>query len=206
MRIWRVAAVALALVLACAACSSAANTGGSANEPTTNATRPVNLVVMGSNLTLGNSLDDTLRDAWPRLLFDTLPPGSRFVNAATDPAPIVDALHDQVPIVEEVRPDVTALVLGSDDVILETSVTTFRREFSTLIARVAAKSGRTLVGSIPAIGVPGSDAAPYNAVISDVAAMYHAQLVDLSPIRAQEADTPQHRSIAAAFEAALAHR
>ena len=71
---------------------------------------------------------------------------------------------------------------------------------------VAAKSGRTLVGSIPAIGVPGSDAAPYNAVISDVAAMYHAQLVDLSPIRAQEADTPQHRSIAAAFEAALAHR
>jgi lysophospholipase L1-like esterase len=201
-----VTAVVLGLVLACGACTSRGSAGRSANEPTTPAARPIQLVVMGSDVTLGDSLDDALRDAWPRLLFDSLPPGSRLVNAASDLATARAALRDQAPIVEEVRPDVVAAILGTDDVVDKTPLTTFRREFSALIARVAAKSGRVLVGNLPAIGITRAGAAPYNAVIADVAAEYHVQLVDLSEVQAQDAGTTQHRSIAAAFETALAQR
>jgi lysophospholipase L1-like esterase len=195
----------VAQVLVCGACSSSGGgTGGTANEPTTSATHPVKLVVMGSDLALGDSLDDSLRDAWPRLLFRSLPTGSSFVNAATDRATLADALQDQVPIVEEARPDIVVLLLGSDDVIERTPLTTFRRQFAELLARAVARSGRVLVGNLPAIGVDHTEVDPYNAAIADVAGTYHVQLVDLSQVQGQNADRPQHRSIAAAFEAAFA--
>lgn len=74
-----------------------------------------------------------------------------------------DVLADQVPFLEEVRPDVTVVAVGANDVLRGTPPWAFRPVFAELIDRLAAASGQVVaaglgdLGAIPRLQRPLSD-------------------------------------------------
>lgn len=205
-------AAAVVAVVTLTACHGTASNGPAASATTV--ARPERFVVVGSDLTLGDGLDDPIRDAWPRLVFaQSFPLGSFYTNVAGDQATAADAVSRQAPLVEQLRPEVTAILLGADDVRLHTPTADFSAALEALVNRVKAASTRVLLGDIPAVGVTAADAAPYNLAIGQVASDTGVPLVELSSIgsgrdsiAAGAGDAAEHRAIARAFEAALAGR
>ena len=140
---------------------------------------PFSFVSMGGSETEGDGLTDRIRAAWPYVFFrETLPRETTFVNAAIDDSTLEHALTDQVPLVEENRPDLVAIFLGVDDLREHTPLDTFRTRLDEIMTRVdRAGVKRVLIGLLPA--VYGADAPEYNGAIRNVAGAHHAVLVPL---------------------------
>jgi hypothetical protein len=200
----RRASALLALVLLGGACTHASRTSSRATAP---AGEPLAFVSMGGSETEGDGLADRFRAAWPyRFFHDTLPRETTFVNAAFDDATVAHTLVDQVPIIEELRPQLVAMFIGLDDLRDNTPIETFRRDLDTLLERIDdAGVRRVLVGDIPT-GY-GRNAEQYNRAIRTAAQTHGADSVALAGISVRqstgdvppELDTASHRLIADAF-------
>jgi lysophospholipase L1-like esterase len=172
-------AAAFASLLLFAACNAdGGNNGRSTARAPVAVEQTQTLVVMGSSATVGEGLDQPLQESWPRILHrEAFPRATVLVNAATDTSTVADAIRDQLPVAEELRPDVVAIWLGQADLSLGTAVGDFERDLRTLVQRVRAVGARVLLGNLPDTGTPRADA--YDAAIARVARDTGATLVDV---------------------------
>lgn len=203
--------VTLALVIVLTACSTGSrSTKGPTSAPSTGPV--ITVVALGGSATEGDGVRDRLRNAWPYLVFRTAFPRSTiFVNGALDEATLQHALTTQVPLADQVNPDVVEVWLGANDVTARTPISVFRSEFRRLLGLLHPSGARrVLVADLPpALG----NVAPYNAAIHSEVSAAHAELVSLTDTAVTVAptdgltpqpDAPSHGLIAAAFERQIA--
>ncbi len=129
------------------------------------------VVAFGSDLTIGNGLDDPLRQAWPYLyVAQAFPLGTKFVNGATEAATVADAERDQAGLIDQVSADVVAILLGTDDVRAQTPIDAFESALSRIVSDAKSHGvARLLLAEIPRVGFDAAAIAPYNAAINRVA-------------------------------------
>ena len=203
------ASTALVLVFAFGACSESHPAPNATNNSTGKSTI---LVTIGGSATEGDGVPDRFRDAWPYILFDeAFPISTSLVNAALDDATVARAQADQLPLAREVKPQVVAIWLGTDDLAQHTPVAYFSSELRTLIEELRATGAqRILVADLPRAF--GAGVREYDTAIRRVVQSTNATFVELenAPISlvtdrgsAEQPDTASHRVIATAFEQAL---
>ena len=204
------ACTSLGLVLVLSGCTAGTHRSpGLARAVNAKATT---LLTIGGSATEGDGLPDRLHDAWPYLFFDeAFPVSTSLVNAALDDATVKNAQADQVPLAQEVRPQVVAVWLGIDDLAEHTPIDQFASELRALIEELRATGAqRILVADLPRVF--GVGAVSYNAAIRRVVQSTNATLVELEnaaislvPSRglADQPDAAAHRVIVSAFEQAL---
>jgi lysophospholipase L1-like esterase len=170
------------------------------------------LLTIGGSATEGDGLPDRLHDAWPYLLWDqAFPVSTSLVNAALDDATIKNAQADQLPLAQEVKPQVVAVWLGIDDLAQHTPIDQFAAELRALIDELRATGAqRILVADLP--DAFGAGAVSYNTATRSVVQSTKATLVELehaaisiAPSRglADQPDAAAHRVVVSAFEQAL---
>jgi lysophospholipase L1-like esterase len=199
----------IALLMSLTACSRAASrvplTSADANA------KPTTLVTIGGSATEGDGVPDRYRQAWPYLLFhEAFPLSTSLVNAALDGATVANAPVEQVPVAQEVKPDVVAVWLGADDLSGHSPVGQFAAGLRTVIEDLrAAGVHRILVADLPSAY---GDVSPYDAAIRDVVRSTKTTLVDIQDAAitiapgdrfAAQPDVASQRVIADAFEQGL---
>ena len=198
------------LVIALAACSGARPASPFAS-PEANR-KPTTLFTIGGSATEGDGVSNRYRDAWPYLLFNESFAGSTsLVNAALDGATAANALLDQLPLAQEVKPSTVAIWLGADDLRQRTPIGRFTNELQHLIEELRAGGAhQILVADLPS--AYGHDAQPYNTAIRRAVAATNTTLVEIqhTPISLAPTDglsdqptTASDKLIAGAFEHAL---
>jgi lysophospholipase L1-like esterase len=137
---------ALAVALVASACSG----GRPKTLPASAAGRAVRYVALGGGDTLGEGTEDSLRDAWPQVLFRTaLPRAATFVNFASTGATSEDVLDRQVPEALALNPDLVTISIF-DDAFTDTPVTTFETRLRDIVSRFrAGRNVKVLVANIP---------------------------------------------------------
>ena len=203
--------VVVAALVVVVGCSS---NGGPATAPpvTTTAAAGPKMLFIGSGITVGDRIADPLRNAWPRLVFtEAFPPGAIFVNAATRQATFASAVNTQLPIAENLHPDVAFVWLGTNDLYADLTAGEIENAAKALLAGLrSAGATRIYVGGMPNITNSRLPTGTTNAAIRDAAAQAGATFVDLGGVRvAVESDgdviptKPVHRAVATEFEHAL---
>jgi lysophospholipase L1-like esterase len=171
------------------------------------------LLIMGSAASIGDQLDEPLQDSWPRVFYrEAFPRATVLVNAAGRSSTVLDAQRDQLPLAQELRPDVVAIWLGQADLVIGTPVALFETELATLVQRVRETGARVLLANLTAHGASAARTAAFNDAVADVARAQDATLVDLFHTRISTLatvndtfapDVAGHRAIARAFTDAL---
>jgi len=204
----RALVVALAAAIAASACASDPKRTGA---PAATRAAPHSVIVFGSGVTVGDRLDDAIRDAWPRLVFDeSFPLGSILVNAAMRHATFATALTDQLPLAASTRPDTALIWLGLNDVYAgETPATVAAGATALVTALERSGTRRVLIANLPTVD-GGRSVAATNLALGRAAARDGAVTVDLSALHVTADDSGDvvptkalHRRVADAFERAL---
>ncbi|MGI9118605.1 MAG: SGNH/GDSL hydrolase family protein [Acidimicrobiales bacterium] len=197
---WSLAACLVTVVVT--ACSG--GSGPTAGPMTGTAVAPgdvgdrVAFVTLGGDETLGQGLDDSLRQSWPQLLFrQALPQRTVHVNLAAPDATVAEALDNQLPAALELQPTLAAVWLTGADVAAGTPVRDYERNLD-LIVRQLQATARVVVATGPTVpGAPRS-VDPYNAAVRRVAEGSGADLVDLSALDTR-LDEPASARVAELF-------
>jgi lysophospholipase L1-like esterase len=110
----RLVATLLSLVVGMA-CTGGSPAPEAAVSPT--AGRPVVYAAVGASETAGVGTADPFRDAWPRVLWASLPPGSALYDLGVPGSTTEQALSEQLPQAVAVRPDVVTVWLNVNDLV-----------------------------------------------------------------------------------------
>lgn len=109
-------------------------------------------LAVGASETVGFGSDDPLREAWPRIVFEHLGVGARFVNAGIPDATVASALADEVPLAVETHPTLVSIWLNANDLIAGVPVGTYEAQLGDLIHRLRDGGRATvLVANTPAL-------------------------------------------------------
>jgi hypothetical protein len=199
---------ALVSALALVACSRPAGPNG-ASSATSSAPRREVLVAIGSRATLGDGLDNPLRDSWPQLLYhDAFPRSTVLINSANRSVTVERARGQALSIALEVHATVVAVWLGDLELGAGLEPSGFEAELDQLVTRLRDSGARVLVGNLPGAQ---SGVAAYNGAIARVVRARGATLVDLAAALSTHpesrpssaADGATSRIVAATFAAAL---
>jgi lysophospholipase L1-like esterase len=145
---------------------------------------------IGASDTAGTGADDPEREAWVALIFDRLPPGSRFVRLGVSGHLAGEALAYQVPRAEAARPDLVTVWLGVNDLNAGVPLERYAAGLDEILRRLTATGARVFVGNLPDLTkLPAyGDLSPvlllaeveqWNRAMADVAGRRGAVLVDL---------------------------
>jgi acyl-CoA thioesterase I len=134
---------ATALVLVLTAACTGAHHGSEAGVPATPG-RPVVYAAVGASETAGVGTADPFRDAWPRVLWRTLPLGSALYDLGVPGSTTEQALAEQVPQAVAVRPDVVTVWLNVNDLIAGVPPARYGAELEELVHRLR-RDGATTV-------------------------------------------------------------
>jgi lysophospholipase L1-like esterase len=140
--------VAVGLVVALAGCSGDPDDVSPTNV---GAGTPEVYVAIGSDQTVGTSLERPLVDAWPRLLYRArLDRSAVFVNVATEGSTVAQALEEQLPLVLELEPTMVTVWLNVNDLAAGVPAETYERQLAELV-RALRRGGQTevLVANVP---------------------------------------------------------
>jgi hypothetical protein len=203
------ALVALALLVTACGSDPGPSAAGARAATETTVERTQLLVTVGGSATFGDGLDESLRDGWPHVLHRTaFPRATVLVNAAVRRSTAREALEQQVPLVEELRPAVVAIWLGSVEVRSGSPVDEFAADLGAVVRRADATGARVLLANLPR--GPDLDVDAYNAAIARIASAQDVALVRLDTLAIGNTgqspflpDREGHRAIAAAFADAL---
>ncbi|HWH34520.1 MAG TPA: SGNH/GDSL hydrolase family protein [Acidimicrobiales bacterium] len=192
--------VAAGLALVAAACASGGEPAlGPTIPPADDAGPPVVFVALGGDETLGQGLDDQLRQSWPQVLLrDGLPRRAVHVNLASPGATAAQARAAQVPAALEVDPTLATVWLGGGDARVGTSPAAYRRGLDAVVAPLAEAGARVLVVLGPAAAGAG-----YDGATAGVVEGRGATLVDLRTLD-PALDAAAHRQVATAVAEAAA--
>ncbi|MBV8951256.1 MAG: SGNH/GDSL hydrolase family protein, partial [Actinobacteria bacterium] len=116
--------------------------------PKTPAPPPLAYVALGGGEVLGDGTDDSLRDAWPQVLFRTaLPRSATLVNFASSGATVDDLANRQVPLALATHPGLVTISLF-DDLFDGMSVATYEHTLQTAVHQLRTSGARVLLGNI----------------------------------------------------------
>ncbi|MGH9125066.1 MAG: SGNH/GDSL hydrolase family protein [Acidimicrobiales bacterium] len=206
LRATRAAALLAALALTAASCTPVKGKAlGTA--PPANLSAPKLYAAIGSSDARGTGTDVPLRQAWPQVLFATLPANFRFVNLALPDATVADVLAQSLPIAEDLRPALVTISLSVEDMLRQVPVATYEAELRTLLHALRATGATVLLANAPPVqDLPGylacldggtlacspriphpvapaatvaAEVTSYNRAITDVAQSEGAAVVDL---------------------------
>jgi lysophospholipase L1-like esterase len=139
-----VAVVAIAVV--CTACTSSNQKRSAVAGPAP----PRRLyVAVGASETRGEGTDNPLRQAWPQDLFRTLPAGYSFVNLGIPGATVADALAEELPLAESLRPTLVTVWLNVNDLLGLVGVDRYTSELTELISGLRSTGATVLVANTP---------------------------------------------------------
>jgi acyl-CoA thioesterase-1 len=128
----------LVLVLVLGAC-----TGGAATKEAA-APAPVSYLAVGASETVGVGADDPAAQAWPKVLFGTLPAGSTYTNVGVSGSTVSEALATQAPEVDRVKPDLATVWLNVNDALRLVPPATYEQQLRDLVHRLR-RGGATKV-------------------------------------------------------------
>jgi hypothetical protein len=204
-----IAAVAIAIGMFASGCTSGTRSSGT-GSPTTIAPPAETLAVIGTSASVGDGLQLPLQYSWPRLVFrEAFPRTSVFVNAAVSSESTHDALHDQVPLVEQLHPTVVVIWLGGVEVSQLDPPAQLEPDLRAVVDGARSTGARVLLADMPAY--PKTNVQPYNNVIDAIARDTGVTLVPLHALAIPWLNTGPlflptvegHRIIATAIEGAL---
>lgn len=138
-------ALALAMVLGLVLGGCSGGHRRAAGPPPEQPTRAVTYVAVGASESVGFGTADPLRQAWPRLFFQSaLPRQATFVNVAVPGATVADALAHQLADALAQSPDLVTVWLNVNDLIALVPVAEFERQLGSLVHDLR-RSGATKV-------------------------------------------------------------
>jgi lysophospholipase L1-like esterase len=148
-------------------------------------------VALGASDAVGVGATRPTEEGWVPLVRAGLPDNPHLVNLGISGATLEAVISQELPILEDVRPDIVTIWVGVNDLRAGVPLATFTQQLDTLLGRVAA-TGPT---AIAVLNVPDLQQVPdfqghdpttfdaevrqWNTTIADVAADYGARLVDL---------------------------
>ena len=195
----------LLLVLVTACTSAGDQTAATTIPPADDSGPPVVFVALGGGETTGLGLPDSLRQAWPQLLFgEALPRRAVHVNLSSPEATVAQALDAQVPAALELRPTLATVWLTSGDALAGTPLPRYERDLEVVVGRLLEEAGaRVLVAKGPAAPAGPASVEPYHAAVERVVERTGAELVDLSDLD-PDLGVAAHRQAADTFAEAIA--
>ncbi len=107
------------------------------NEPSTTQPTPEHpprYVAIGASDTVGSGADDPATQAWPKLVYDTLPAGTEYRNLGISGATVSVAIVDELPEALEADADVISVWLNANDIIVGVSADDYEDRLDMLIA------------------------------------------------------------------------
>jgi lysophospholipase L1-like esterase len=192
---WLLLAGLTGLLLSLAACSR--NPSGRAEV----------YVALGASDAVGIGATRPTEEGWVPLVRASLPGDPRLVNLGISGATLDAVIAQELPVLEDIRPDVVTIWVGVNDLRAGISLATFTEELDSLLGRVAA-TGPTKVA---VLNVPDLQQVPdfqghdpttfdaevrrWNATIADIAARHDARLVDLYGQSLELNEHPEYISI-----------
>lgn len=154
-RLTRAAAVLAVLALALAACTPVKGKA-LGKAPAADLSAPKIYVAIGSNDARGEGTEVPLRQAWPQVLFATLPTNYRFVNLALFDATVADALAESLPIAQSLHPALVTVSLSLQDIFHQVPVATYQAELGMLVHALRATGATVLLANAPPVeDLPG---------------------------------------------------
>lgn len=113
---------------------------------------PVRYVSIGASETDGVGTDDPFRDAWPRVFWRSLPPGSTLFNFGVAGSTAAQARREQVAEAVEVEPDVATVWLNVNDLVRGVPPTRFGRSLRAIVHELRGAGETTvLVANTPRV-------------------------------------------------------
>jgi lysophospholipase L1-like esterase len=153
---------------------------------------PFTYVAIGASDTVGVGADNPQTEGWPALIYDRLPPGSRFFRLGISGSTAREAVQDQLPHAESASPDLVTVWLAVNDFNEGVALGQYLSHLDEILRRVKATGARVFVANVPDLtGIPRyEDVDPealrshieeWNSAIARVVGTNRAILVDLWP-------------------------
>lgn len=145
---------------------------------------------LGASDTLGEGADDPLNEGWVTVLHGKLSASARLVSLGVPGATAAQALVEQVPRAEQLRPDLITVWLAVNDLRCGVPLKEYRRQLDGILGRLRTIPAEIFVGNLPDLtAVPDfqdldrqalrNEIGRWNAAIAEVAARHGAHVVDL---------------------------
>jgi acyl-CoA thioesterase-1 len=125
---------------------------GCADAPSRKAAapKPVTYLAVGASETIGVGADNPTEQAWPKVFFASLPPGSTYTNVGVSGTTVARALTEQAPEAERVKPDLVTVWLNVNDILRFVPDTTYETQLQDLVHRLRrGGQAKVLVANTP---------------------------------------------------------
>lgn len=139
----RPVALAVAITILGAACTGADPGQRTTRQPRA-AERPIVYAAVGASETAGIGTDDPFEDAWPRVLWRTLPTGSVLYDFGVGGSTTRQALREQTEVARAVDPDLATVWLNVNDLFSGIEPEPFGRKLRRIIHQLR-RGGHTTV-------------------------------------------------------------
>jgi lysophospholipase L1-like esterase len=140
----RGALVVLAVAMSAAACTGAGADRSVDAGTSPGAPRPVTYAAVGASETAGIGTEDPVEDAWPKVLWRTLPAGSVLYDFGVPGSTARQALREQVGSAIEVGADIATVWLNVNDLLHGVPPERFGRQLDAVVHGLS-RDGRTMV-------------------------------------------------------------
>ena len=193
--------VGLACVASIPACTSARIDAGA---PPTTAVHVRVYAAIGASETAGVGTHDPFRDAWPRVLWGSMPDGTVLYDFGVAGSTTAQALREQLPQAVAVKPDVATIWLNVNDLIAGVPAERYGRELERLVHALR-DGGNTLVlvantpelATLPLYRACRSDNGLFTTALGDVVQCSQDIAAQLpKPAKVREAVAAYNREIA----------
>lgn len=190
----RLLTITLAATLALTACGPAR--GGA--EP-----RPLTYVAIGASDAVGVGARDPERESYVNRLAERLPPGSSVANLGVSGSRLDQAIQQQLPVAEGLRPDLVTVWLAVNDLNAMVPLERYTAELDALLGGLDETGATVLVGNVPDLAllpayksvdpkVLEAGVAAWDEAIAATVRKHGDVLVDLRALSREQAEHPEY--------------
>ena len=142
--------VALVIALALAGCSPSRRKGPTFASGATG--QPVVFAAIGGSETVGEGMDNPVRDAWPQVFFrSALTASATFVNFAIAGVSVATAIDGELPEVRDLHPNLVTVWLNVTDLLRGVPATTYESQLRSLVSQLKKLGALVLVANTPPV-------------------------------------------------------
>lgn len=167
--------------------------------------RPLTYVALGASDAVGVGARDPERESWVTRLAERLPPGSSVANLGVSGSRLDQALEQQLPVAQGLRPDLVTVWLAVNDLNASVPLDRYAAELDALLAGFDGTGATVLVGNVPDLALlPAYRAVDpnllearvtaWNDAIAATVQRHGATLVDLRALSREQAERPEYVS------------
>ena len=145
---WAAAAAAATICTPLVACGPA-HRSHILPPATANASPPGVYVAIGDSQTRGQGADNPLRQAWPHVVFRSLPSNYTLINLATPGATVASASNEQLPEAQALHPTLVTVWLNAGDLLSGLSAAQYQLQLTALLHGLRATGAKVFVANAP---------------------------------------------------------